>query len=281
MISRLLLRRAFVLIAASLALWSGASANDGGIAFGGSPGLLKGHPTVSMQSELISITVGEQNVMADCRFVFQNDGPACTVRMGFPDQGEGSEDPDEAAGPDWRGKPAAGTFTSFKSYVDGRPAASKLIRADRPGQFWHTKLVSFPAGGRRIVRDLYTVRGGAQLTRFNSSVHQTSYILHTGSSWHGPIGRTEVRVSFRRRGMSAPLSSIRVTRSQGAAVWERDWSRNHSRVFYRGPARDQVCGMSLIFIRENWRPTPQDDLFLFFDNQKFARSGRALMFGRS
>ena len=53
-----------------------AVANDGGIAFGGSPRLLTGHPTVSMESEVVRIDVGEQNVRVDCRFVFRNDGPA-------------------------------------------------------------------------------------------------------------------------------------------------------------------------------------------------------------
>ena len=84
-----------VVVAGLLALGVRASANDGGIHMGGSPGLLHGHPTVTMTGEVIKMTVDDAKVTVDCRFVFTNNGPACTVRMGFPDQGVGADDPDE------------------------------------------------------------------------------------------------------------------------------------------------------------------------------------------
>jgi hypothetical protein len=82
-------------MAVFLGMDSHSFANDGGIAFGGSPGLLNGHPSVSMSSELIRIEVSKLELKADCTFVFVNHGPACEVRMGFPDQGLGALDPDE------------------------------------------------------------------------------------------------------------------------------------------------------------------------------------------
>jgi hypothetical protein len=66
-----------------------ARANDGGIAWGGNPRLLQSHPSVTMQSEEINITVRNETVTADCRFVFRNDGKATKVRMGFPAEGAG------------------------------------------------------------------------------------------------------------------------------------------------------------------------------------------------
>ncbi|MEP6757329.1 MAG: hypothetical protein ABJA67_17630, partial [Chthonomonadales bacterium] len=69
-------------------LVSGSSptmANDGGISMGGSPKLLKGHPSVIMQSEIIRLNVKSEYVEVDCNFVFVNRGKKCTVRMGFPD----------------------------------------------------------------------------------------------------------------------------------------------------------------------------------------------------
>src|SRR2546423_11157601 len=88
--------RAALLMTAALSTASDrATANDGGIALGGTPGLLKGHPSIAMTSEVVKIVVRDLTLTADCRFVFTNHGPACTVRVGFPDRGIGAMDPDE------------------------------------------------------------------------------------------------------------------------------------------------------------------------------------------
>src|SRR4051794_11540766 len=71
-------------------------ADDASISWGGAPRLLKGHRWVEMRSEVVRMTVGERRVHVDCRFVFENRGPACSVRMGFPDNGEGGYDEDDA-----------------------------------------------------------------------------------------------------------------------------------------------------------------------------------------
>lgn len=68
-------------------------ADDGGISFGGSPHLLRGHNSVSMTSEKVSIAVHKNLIKVDCSFVFHNGGPTCVVRMGFPDQGLGAAEP--------------------------------------------------------------------------------------------------------------------------------------------------------------------------------------------
>ena len=136
-----------------------AQANDGGIAYGGSPGLLKGHPSVSMQSEVINITIMDKKVSVDCEFVFKNEGDACTVRMGFPDVGEGSYDPDEESGEEVMKTPPKTTFKSFVSYVNGKQVATELIRAKEEGQYWHSKTVNFPAHSTVKIRDVYIQLG--------------------------------------------------------------------------------------------------------------------------
>jgi len=241
-----------------------AGANDGEIAFGGSPRLLKGHSTVSMQSERVKVDVGEETVTVDCRFVFRNNGPACSVRMGFPDEGQGGANPEQ----DGQVPVPRGTFTSFRSYVDGRPQATRLIRADRPGKYWHAKTVRFPARGQRLVRNVYTLPVGSQITRTSSLVRQAFYVLHTGASWNGPIGRTEVEVVFHRKRMAAPLRPVRMSRSGRDGVYAAKWAGDRARVYYQGPGRPQVSGKTLRFVRTNWRPAPSDDILLFFDNVK-------------
>ena len=84
----------WILRAAALALIvQAARADDGGISFGGSPHLLKGHATVAMKSEVVKMDVHDKVIKVDCRFLFHNSGPACTVRMGFPDEGTGAAEP--------------------------------------------------------------------------------------------------------------------------------------------------------------------------------------------
>src|SRR5215212_2408570 len=124
----------------ALAAVAGAAcANDGGIAFGGAPRLLDSHPSVSMESEVVTMTVGDKIVTVDCRFTFRNHGPACAVRMGFPDIGVGASDPDEKNSEDYLRHGPVSTFKSFHSWVDGKEVSTKLIRADEPGHFWHAK----------------------------------------------------------------------------------------------------------------------------------------------
>ncbi len=101
---------------------SPSSADDGGISFGGSPHLLKGHKSVSMRTEQIRIDVHEKIINVDCKFVFHNDGPACTVRMGFPDEGLGAAEPYQGF-PVPTGAKLKATFESYVSYVDGKKLA--------------------------------------------------------------------------------------------------------------------------------------------------------------
>lgn len=234
-----------------------AQANDGGITFGGSPRLLTGKTTVSMQSEVVRLTVGAEVVTVDCRFIFRNTGSACTVRMGFPDRQRGD----------------AGKFTSFKSYVDGKLVPTQYVRgakdSEEDNDDWHAKTVSFPAHGIRHVRDVYTVPVGSQIVD-NGSLSQTFYVLHTGASWRGPIGRTDVYVTFKRSKMTGPLLPKALSSLADNDAYRHDWRKERpGTVIYRGPSKPTVQGKTLHFVRTNWRPAYKDDILLYFGFQKF------------
>ncbi|HEY9719722.1 MAG TPA: hypothetical protein V6C69_19740, partial [Trichormus sp.] len=172
-----------------------ANADDGGISFGGSPHLMSGHVSVAMQSEVVHMNIGDKLIKVDCEFVFNNSGPAATVRMGFPDQGQGAAEP-------YQGDPLPplsklkATFRSYDSYVDGKKVPTKLIPGSDREHFWHTKTVTFKANSDCHIHDVYTLEPGAQMTSENGMYRQTSYTLHTGSSWHGPIGSADIVVTF-------------------------------------------------------------------------------------
>jgi hypothetical protein len=246
-----------------------ALANDGGIAFGGSPSLLKNHPSVRMTSEVIRITVDSNTLTADCRFVFTNSGAACKARMGFPDQGVGASDPDEENADDTMNTPPRTTFNTFSSWVDGKKVPTKLIRANEEGEYWHTKTVQFPAHKTVLVRDVYTQHVGGGLVSIpnrNCLAAQIGYILHTGASWHGTIGRSEVIVTFRDPKLPHTLKPVPLAQvsksSDGRYVCSAMPSGDA--VVWSGPCKPIVTGRTLRFVRENWRPTRSSDIQLTF-----------------
>ncbi len=254
-----------------LACASLSFADDGGLAYGGSPRLLKGHPTVTMLRELIQITVSKESFLkADCLFVFTNNGPACSVRMGFPDEGDAASDPDkDYDGDNVLKTPPKTTFESFVSYVQGSKVATRLIRANESGHYWHTKTVKFPAHASIEVRDVYTQYGGGGVAVCGgqvASAMQIGYILHTGASWHGNIGRCEVVVTFKSDSMPKTLKAVPIGKvsydSDGRYLKIGIPSKNV--VVWKGPCPPSVNGRTLRFVRQNFRPREKDDIELTY-----------------
>lgn len=249
--------------------YSASLANDGGIAQGGNPRLLHGHPAVSMESEVIRIKVGKDKITVDCAFVFNNSSRACTARMGFPDIGLGANDPDAENGNSPMKTPPRTTFLSFKSDINGRALPTKLIRADRPGHFWHTKNVTFPAHQKTTVHDVYTQYLGGGLVDAKGgggSVRHVSYILHTGASWHGNIKRSEILVTFEDALVSdkmqlVPLSKV-AKGDDGRGLKSALPAPNA--IVWKGCSQPTVQGRTVQFIHTNWKPKLQDDIDLYF-----------------
>ncbi len=125
-----------------------------------------GHPTISMASEVVKVVVRGHRVDTDCTFVFDNSGDACTVNMGFPDFGLWAYN--------YEHKKASTIFTSFKSYVDGKPVSTKLVLGQDHREQWQTKLVSFDKNGTRVVHEVYStevgVSGSAAVTLGAASI---------------------------------------------------------------------------------------------------------------
>jgi len=254
-------------------LASPASANDCALTLGGNPQMLRGHPYVSMTSEVVKIDVYDQEVDVDCNFTFTNHGPACTVLMGFPDQGEGEADPDEEADPaELRNKPPRTALESFDSYVNGKPVKTRFIRTRPDGLCWHTKTVIFPARSTVHVRDVYTQEVGSGVASYNDGksgggCNQVAYILHTGASWHGGIGRSEIDVIFHTKAISVPLRPFPVS---SICDDEDNDGRNlkvtsvaPNTIVWRGPCPPTVQGRTLRFVRSNWHPTDDDILLTY------------------
>jgi hypothetical protein len=241
----------------------GASANDTELTFGGTPRPLNGNTTVSMKNEYVKMVIDDEWVTVDCRFTFENKGPARKVRMGFPDQG-GEPDEDEHGKP----LPVKGTFKVFKSWVDGKPVKTKVIKGEGYGDRWHVKVVEFPANSTLQVRDYYKVEVGSSVAFSPVSVRMAEYVLHTGASWHGNIGRSVVEAEFKGDMVKPPLVVKPMPAIDKEGKANPPWNTARNRVYYEGPCKPAVSGRTLRFVRTDWRPGKKDDVLLVFGLKK-------------
>jgi hypothetical protein len=245
-----------------------AVADDGGISFGGSPHLLKGHATVAMKDEVVKMDIQEKVIKVDCKFLFHNSGPACTVRMGFPDEGLGAAEPYQGD-PVPTGPGLKATFLTYESWVDGKKVPTKLVPTNDRSLYWHTKTVTFKANSDCVIRDLYTLPPGAQVTSENGMYQQTYYVLHTGASWHGPIGRAEIIVNFAPGVVHAPIQLKAMNSLSDKSLEHLKWSElPEGTVIYEGPCAPKLDANNLRFVRANFLPTKSDDIHLYYAYRK-------------
>lgn len=232
-----------------------AHADNAALTSGGQPKMMDHHPTVRMESEAVKLTVHWDRVDTDCSFVFANDGPACVVNMGFPDFGL-------LAYSQKLTEPAS-MFTKYASYVDGKPVSTKLVLGQGPGEQWQTKKVAFPAHGKRLVREVYSTELGGVGVR--PPIALASYLLHTGASWKGTIGKAVVTVTVAPDcDLTGPLDPLYGTLQQSFREKGMARLRKPNGVIVTGPCQPQVQGLTLTFVKENWRPTKNDDILVGF-----------------
>jgi len=252
-----------MLIAALTLVPPRAGADDGGISFGGNPHLLKGHATVAMKDEVVKMDVKDKVIKVDCKFVFHNSGPTCTVRMGFPDQGLGAAEP-------YQGDPVPtknlkATFLTYESWVDGKKVPTKLIPTDDRALYWHTKTVTFKGKSDCVIRDVYTLPPGGQVTNENGLYQQTYYVLHTGASWHGPIGRAEIIANFDPGVTHAPIQLKALKSLPDHDPGHLKWSTLPAgTIIYESPDAPKLDGNTLRFVRTNFVPNKNDDIHLYY-----------------
>lgn len=238
-----------------LALAGTAVADNAALTTGGQPTMLGSHPSVSMESEIVRLVVHANRVDTDCTFVFVNHGKACNVNMGFPDFGLWAYAQKMT-------RPRS-MFKKYGSFVDGKSVKTKLVLGKEDGEQWQTKFVSFPAGGKRTVREVYTTElggiAGPQVWAF------ASYLLHTGASWKGNIGKATILVTF------APDSKVKPPMDilfQGLGKLTQEMmAKQHKKpggLIVSGPVKPTAEGRTLKFFKQNWRPTAKDDIYVGF-----------------
>ena len=188
-----------------------------------------------MVSEKVDVQLALSSPKVRCEFVFKNEGPATTVKMGFP-EGYGGVDMD------WRDKTA---FGSFRSWVDGKAAKTKFVPGDPQGhgdyQAWHVKDVHFGAGQTRTVVNEYESGFGYD----SMGGISFAYVLRTGASWKGKIGqaRITVDVSGVPSHYSISLSPQGYHKEGDVVTWVlRDFEPNEDIGVYMMPKRLTLNG---------------------------------------
>ena len=251
-----------------------AFADDAAMSSGGSPTLLKGHPSISMVLEHVTVTVGKDKIRYDCTFNFQNKGPATSVKIGFPDRGFGAYetgDQEDAYDAKQKGKKKApfAALKEFVSYVDGKKVAVKLEGTNKIAQSWHTKVVKFGANQSHVVRNTFYADMGSGVTNSGGSLKEARYVIHTGRSWKGAIGDAVVEFIFEdpRLETLSPISAIGFGKETPFAS-KKLGELPLNAVIYQGFGKMTVKGNRLIFQQKNLKPTAKDDLVIDFGYAK-------------
>jgi hypothetical protein len=146
---------------------------------------MESHPSIVLRSHVVKIKITPEYADVDCTFVLHNTGKATSVLIGFPESGGG----DIVV-------PKMG-FEYFRSYVDGKRVQVRVQEQRRdvdPGGYfrWYLKRVRFGAGQTRVIRNVYRAPLGAISTGHDFF----DYILTTGASWKGKIGRSDIIVEL-------------------------------------------------------------------------------------
>ena len=216
-----------------------ALANDGAIiGVGGRVARLSGkHPTVRMVRETVSMDVYPETYTVAAEFIFSNDGAACTVKMGFPESGDGA-DVDPVS---YRKKTS---FLNFNTWVDGQPVAATREQADGSEEsfkaFW-VKTVTFAAHQSRTVRVVYRSGNGS----VSDGLSHADYHF-TGGNWKDKVERSDLSVTLHLPGANAVGFSDAMTREQDrfSRVWTNWQAEKDFEVdFYpTRPDAMSICG---------------------------------------
>ncbi|MBB6048637.1 hypothetical protein [Armatimonas rosea] len=185
-----------------------ARANDASISgVGGSVVALRTeHPSVQMVRETVRLDLYKGYYETTADFVFKNHGSARTVRMGFPERGEGE------------GK--QGIIQNFWTSVDGKRVTAQRIRTrhseEEYSAYW-VKSVPFGKNGERHVRVHFR-------TKYGGGIGDTLAAYDfTGGNWRGKV-RESVLIITPHQG-APPLPFVQTEQPGNCKVLARQDAR--------------------------------------------------------
>lgn len=225
--------------------------DDGYVSLGGAPKLMKGHPTVRMADEFVRIDVQSKTIVVDVTFTFVNDGAATTVMMGFPDQYYFDQEEVEPFG----------SLKDFTSWVRGKKVPTRIVGEQY--DCWHVKQVSFKKGETVKVRNRYLTNGTTSALNRSGYLRDVPYILETGASWRGPIGKAVVEITMRDGHRNGPVK-IRQSKQIESETFSKKLNEYRPFFLCSGPSKATVKGNVIRFERRNFEPIDKDDIHIYY-----------------
>ena len=236
---------AAILLALTLFSAPGAFADSGSTAFSN---LFKRPTNVAIKNEIVKIDVGEKSIKVDCNCVFQNSGPACSMRIGFGDYGA-------------RDVPRATVLTD-DSWVNGKKVKTALMPQSESSFFSHNRKLSLNAKSDYVIHDIYTVSPDPLVDTENGICHQISYAFRTAAFLHAPIEQAEIIVHFAPNLVSNPICPRFM---YGPGTDALRWSSKSSKiVYYHSGLSPVVEAGTLRFASKGLEPAGIDDLHLYY-----------------
>jgi hypothetical protein len=247
---------------AGFALIRSCRADDGILYYQGIPQLMSGRTHIRMVQEFVLAKIGRKRARVYCRFVLRNEGKTSKARIGFPD---GNDHDGE-----FTDVPTKPSLHNFRSSVDSHPISTHIMKGmDYP--FFHVKTVWFRPRQTRVVEDWYDVPLDESATDMVAGdkgqasyyVQGFRYIMASGGSWYGPIGRATVRITWLRPEMrrSMPVSLAKFGDPGASKQWDR---LPKNLVIYAGFSVPKVSARSISFYRSNFEPSRHSDIDLTF-----------------
>jgi hypothetical protein len=246
------------------------------IAWGGNPKPLEAGTTVRLETEKVKLKVGPIWTSVICAYELKNLGPACKVRVGFPDlRLDENKDPHPGGGDE---DAHVSDLRSFQAFIDGNKCKSLLVGEEdvTGGDKMREIKVSFGRRQSHILVDQYKVRTGMALTNDKIGIHEVGYAMHTGAGWKDSIKKVTVLVQFEDSLIPAPIHAIssRLLATKQPTEYE-DWGQvKFNTVYYHGFSKPAVDGMNALFVARNLKPTKRSDVYLFFRSRERARKSR-------
>ena len=116
---------------------------------------------------------------------------------------------------------------------------------------------------------MYAQTIGGGVTKYKNGYgnsKQVAYILHTGSSWHGRIGKSTVIVRFVEPWTTQKLhiAAEKMVSAKGGLELNMDKPMD-ALVLWSGPCKPDMDSNTLTFVRNSWRPRDKDDITISYN----------------
>jgi hypothetical protein len=219
---------------------------------------------IAMTSETLEIAFGRQFTDVTARFTFRSSKKEGVARqlVGFPDVGaavaESARRSPKGDAPWINEDNVVGPLKDLKTFVDGRQVKSEkqfgYVKTGAPDSdepwwkagtpkdgtlmAWHVMWVEFPPGRDVTIERRYRTPNGAQVAGEGTQSMFFTYIVATGGSWKGPIGRLVADVTLK----------------DGLTVADIAWRKDADELSpTSSPPRDKWQALSPTNLRLDWR----------------------------